>query len=427
MGEPHRSVVAILKAVRELIEQKRAHPPMPSKQDVKDQIEILGQYVILSHRWDDEELSFADVENFSDPLVRAKKGFQKLAAFSKTVERDYGCRYIWMDTVCISEEARNRSIPLMFGWYRRAYVCVVYLTDPGHPEREGPQDPWFTRGWTLQEVLAAPRINVSKTHSSGEGWHPHRSGTSIFSACRDNPEIPISSNIVHSIPRSFDWFHYEPGLESALPLFKEMIHRETKRPEDKVYCLLSALNVDIPIMYGEGLDHAFYRLQAHYLTQTYDRRCLLWPDTRPSPWNSMLAAGFDAYSDRSIGQYRSIVDAGSLPDPSISLDEGGVMRIMASLFPWKDLPYYPSQRDSRSKTPQEPDLVFASLHFLYSERYYGVLLRPIPPTRLRAIVKNFQDHIDSDHVVYERVSLKVFPKSELPFHEFVKPEWIYIR
>ncbi|KAF4567104.1 hypothetical protein EYR36_010720 [Pleurotus pulmonarius] len=196
------SVATVLEAVRELIERKRAHPPMPSKQDVKDQIEILGQYAILSHRWEDEELSFTDVENFSDPLVQSKKGFQKLTAFSKTVEEHYGCRYLWMDTVCISEVARNRSIPLMFGWYRRAYVCVVYFTNPGrpeHPGRDGPRDPWFTRGWTLQEFLAAPRINVLTSNSSGD-WHLHQSGASKFNACRDNPEIQMTNNIVDSVP-----------------------------------------------------------------------------------------------------------------------------------------------------------------------------------------------------------------------------------
>ncbi|KAF4562468.1 hypothetical protein EYR36_004128 [Pleurotus pulmonarius] len=146
---------AIRPPVCELIEWKRTQTCVPTPHQVHAQIALLGQYAILSHCWDrDQELSFADINNLSDPAVQAKKGFTKLSGFSKVVESLYGYRYVWMDSACIDEADRNESIPRMFGWYRHAYVCVIYLSTSASVSK----DPGSTRGWTLQEFLAASRI-----------------------------------------------------------------------------------------------------------------------------------------------------------------------------------------------------------------------------------------------------------------------------
>ncbi len=148
----HAPLNLIVQAVTELTK----HTPTQSSittHRVHEQVELFGQYAILSHRWGVEELSFDDVANLSDPRVQGKKGFKKLEGFSWAVKSLYGCRYLWMDTACIDEADRNASIPLMFSWYRHAYVCVIYLSTGKEPG-----DPWGTRGWTLQELLAASRI-----------------------------------------------------------------------------------------------------------------------------------------------------------------------------------------------------------------------------------------------------------------------------
>ncbi|KAF4567117.1 hypothetical protein EYR36_010733 [Pleurotus pulmonarius] len=112
----------ILQAVRALIDEKRAQrSPPPTARDIQEQIRLFGQYAILSHRWDGEELSFLDVEDLAEPKVQAKKGFKKLAGFSNIIKTHFGCRYLWIDTMCIDDESRNASIPLMFSWYRHAY------------------------------------------------------------------------------------------------------------------------------------------------------------------------------------------------------------------------------------------------------------------------------------------------------------------
>ncbi|KAF4576992.1 hypothetical protein EYR36_004976 [Pleurotus pulmonarius] len=168
------------RAVRALIERKRTQTLIPSHR-VHDQIKLFGQYAILSHRWyqDGQELLFADVANFTDPRVQSKKGFKKLEGFSKVVQSHYGCRYLWVDSACIDEHYRNESIQLMFGWYRHAYVCVIYLSTSR--TRGILDDAWSTRGWTLQEFLAADRVKCF-----GSDWHPVDSGRHQlkFHACR---------------------------------------------------------------------------------------------------------------------------------------------------------------------------------------------------------------------------------------------------
>ncbi|KAF4575479.1 hypothetical protein EYR36_006839 [Pleurotus pulmonarius] len=171
---------SILQGIRDLINRKRTQTSI-SNQQVLEQIELFGQYAILSHRWDGEELSFIDVANLSNSSVQAKKGFKKLVGFSRVVTSHYGCRYIWMDSACISETDRYASIPLMFGWYRRAYVCVVHLATSWVVSK----DVWSTRGWTLQEFLAASRLKCFI--GTGSDWRPVDPASSKFKfhACRE--------------------------------------------------------------------------------------------------------------------------------------------------------------------------------------------------------------------------------------------------
>ncbi|KAF4565318.1 hypothetical protein EYR36_001888 [Pleurotus pulmonarius] len=144
-------ISTILSATHDLIAENRSHTSIPTHM-VREQIGLLGQYAILSHCWEDpdeEELCFADfndephiaatskidiftkiaskvskVSDKSCPPSRIpaaeKKGFKKLEGFWKVVESRWGCRYLWMDSICISDAEREESIHRMFGWYRRA-------------------------------------------------------------------------------------------------------------------------------------------------------------------------------------------------------------------------------------------------------------------------------------------------------------------
>ncbi|KAF7428816.1 hypothetical protein PC9H_008048 [Pleurotus ostreatus] len=238
---------SVLLAVRESIRTKATQTSIPSHW-VREQITLFGQYAILSHRWyqDEEELLFVDVSNISDPGVQAKKGFQKLIEFSNIVKSLYGSRYIWVDSACIDEANRNESIPLMFAWYRRAYVCVIYFsTISGAATSDSPfasRDPWSSRGWTLQEFLAPNRI-VCFTND----WHPAEplEDKHKFHACRGSKLVSLLYHDLCSTTGYVEWEAYEPGIDHAISLMRAMQKRKTTKEEDMVYSILSALDVTI--------------------------------------------------------------------------------------------------------------------------------------------------------------------------------------
>jgi hypothetical protein len=117
-------------------------------------------YAILSHVWEQEEVTFSDIAALNK--AAKMKGFAKIVGPCKTSLKE-GLKYIWIDTCCINKESSaelSEAINSMFMWYKNARVCYVYLSDV--PSDEDPTElhssftisRWFTRGWTLQELLA---------------------------------------------------------------------------------------------------------------------------------------------------------------------------------------------------------------------------------------------------------------------------------
>ena len=94
-----------------------------------------------------------------------------------------GLEYIWIDTCCINKENEvetSTAINSMFDWYQNADVCFVYLSDL-RPKSKGstPEDfkkcRWFTRGWTLQELIAPRKVLFidEAWEERREKTHPH--------------------------------------------------------------------------------------------------------------------------------------------------------------------------------------------------------------------------------------------------------------
>jgi hypothetical protein len=125
-------------------------------------------YAILSHTWGDtsQEVTFEDIVQ---DLGKNKVGYNKIRFCGEQASRD-GLQYFWVDSCCIkksSDSELSESINSMFRWYQRAEKCYVYLADVSTTKRkrgaEDVQDTWkqafresrwFTRGWTLQELIA---------------------------------------------------------------------------------------------------------------------------------------------------------------------------------------------------------------------------------------------------------------------------------
>jgi UDP-2,3-diacylglucosamine pyrophosphatase LpxH len=216
----------------------------------------IPDYAILSHRWGDEEVLFEDVRNNS---YKAKeKGYQKIKFCAKQAKQDK-LQYFWIDTCCIDKwnlDELSKSINSMFRWYKEATKCYVFLPDVFVPaaaeiaqqstwEASFRASAWFTRGWTLQELIAPD----SAEFFSSEG---RRLGDkqSLKQLLHDITRLPV---------RALRQFSSNDFTISERMEWAE--NRETTEPEDQVYCLLGILNIFMPTSYGEGIEKARTRLQ----------------------------------------------------------------------------------------------------------------------------------------------------------------------
>jgi hypothetical protein len=123
-------------------------------------------YAILSHTWTDQEVTYQDLISGAG---KSKSGYEKIKFCGEQATRD-GLQCFWVDTCCIdkSDPAElSKAINSMFRWYRNAKKCYVYLADISTPgdntdvqahqstwEVAFRSSKWFTRGWTLQELIA---------------------------------------------------------------------------------------------------------------------------------------------------------------------------------------------------------------------------------------------------------------------------------
>lgn len=123
------------------------------------------KYAILSHTWglDADEVTYKDLV---DGVGKRKAGYKKLTHCAKQ-SKDDGHQFFWIDTCCIDKSSSaelQEAINSMFRWYRDSAVCYVHLSgvqksgSPWDIEQQILKSRWFTRGWTLQELLAPEDI-----------------------------------------------------------------------------------------------------------------------------------------------------------------------------------------------------------------------------------------------------------------------------
>ena len=209
-------------------------------------------YAILSHRWRDSEILFEDLGNHE---YKEKGGYRKIEFCAEQAAQDQ-LQYFWIDTCCIDKwdlRERSTAINSMFRWYKNAARCYVFLPDVSIAidasqsawEASFCASEWFTRGWTLQELIAP----VSVEFFSCEG---RRIGDkkSLEPLVHKVTGIPLKA--LRNGP--LDEFTIDERRDWAR-------NRETSKEEDKVYCLLGILDIFIPAFYGEGMDKAWRRLQ----------------------------------------------------------------------------------------------------------------------------------------------------------------------
>lgn len=238
--------------------------------DGEDRFSLVGftgqdvpPYAILSHTWgpDHEEVTFQDVINNRG---REKAGYDKIRFCQRQATND-GLEYFWIDTCCIDKSSSaelTESINSMFKWYEEATVCYVILQDL----RQGcalvvelPQCRWFTRGWTLQELLAPHEVRFYDCT-----WVYIGNQGTLSNLLSSTTGIPVN-------------FLLERNFASASVATKMSwaAKRETKRPEDRAYSLLGIFDVNMPLIYGEGTK-AFRRLQEEIIKRCNDLTIFAW-------------------------------------------------------------------------------------------------------------------------------------------------------
>ncbi|KAF1829424.1 HET-domain-containing protein [Decorospora gaudefroyi] len=224
-------------------------------------------YAILSHTWGAEE----------------KQGYAKIDGCCRQAAR-HGLRYVWIDTCCIdkmSSAELSEAINSMFRWYEAANLCYDYLEDVASgldafgPRSKFQTSRWFTRGWTLQELLAPRRVLFFASD-----WTPIFDSTVAGSLeGLQGGQGPMRSKQpqllsgIAGIPESVLQRHKETIFRfSSVQIFLGGV---TTRIEDMAYCLLGILGVNMPLLYGEG-DRAFVRLQEVILSSSDDISVLAW-------------------------------------------------------------------------------------------------------------------------------------------------------
>ncbi|EHK95976.1 putative Vegetative incompatibility protein HET-E-1 [Glarea lozoyensis 74030] len=206
--------------------------------------------------WGEGEVTFKDLV---DGTSKNKAGYSKIQFCGEQAKRN-GLQYFWVDTCCIDKSNAvelQEAINSMFRWYRDATKCYVYMPDVSRPHSDSAngvseswestfrKSEWFTRGWTLQELLAPASVDFFSKEGEFLG-----NKTSLERHVCERTGIPV--NALRGSPLSE--FSITERMSWAAS-------RETYRQEDKAYSLLGIFDVHMPLIYSEGKDKALQRLR----------------------------------------------------------------------------------------------------------------------------------------------------------------------
>jgi hypothetical protein len=222
-------------------------------------------YAILSHTWGTDEVSFQDIQS---PDAASKAGYKKIRYACQEALRE-GLEYVWVDTCCIDKTSSaelSEAINSMFRWYQNANICYAYLsdvsggTDVYSPDSAFARSGWFSRGWTLQELLAPFNL---KFFSSD--WQDLGSKHDLSKQISD----------ITSIDEGFITGKDHFSEASIAKRMSWASWRKTTRTEDLAYCLLGIFQINMPLLYGEG-EKAFIRLQEEIMKHSDDQTLFAW-------------------------------------------------------------------------------------------------------------------------------------------------------
>ncbi|KAL2682602.1 hypothetical protein Neosp_007054 [[Neocosmospora] mangrovei] len=286
------------------------------------------EYAILSHTWEEEEVSLQEFQDLE--FAKTRKGFAKIEMTCRLAKK-HGYDYAWVDTCCIDKSSSaelSEAINSMFRWYKGAKHCYAYLSDYDRSTIRSSfaKCKWFTRGWTLQELIAPTNLTFynqywkelgSKHELRGEISRITRIPEDVLCGQRDVTEV--------SVVFRMSW----------------AAGRETKRAEDIAYCLFGIFDVNLPMLYGEG-QKAFLRLQEEICQRVHDWTLFAWKtDTDQGHGRGIFAYNPNEFAYASTEIHKEFPLAGDvsvsnrgviIDNVQLSINEGQGLVLPLNLF-----------------------------------------------------------------------------------------------
>jgi len=239
---------------------------------LEDFIGTSPPYAILSHTWEEEEVVFGDLNN---PGIdhTAKKGWYKIKKACEQARQDC-LDYLWADTLCIDKSSSaelSEAINSMYRWYGASSICYAYLSDI--PKKTFQDSRWFSRGWTLQELIAPSELRFYDG-----AWNEVGTKAAFLDTLHEITGIETS--VLRGAGLRFI------GVATKMSWASK---RQTTREEDLAYCLLGLFGISMPLIYGEG-PKAFLRLQEAIIREYDDDSILAWRAAGdPKKYGGLLA------------------------------------------------------------------------------------------------------------------------------------------
>jgi hypothetical protein len=236
----------------------------------------IPRYSILSHCWGSEEVTYQEIsisvsfESFPAfhtlPYMK-KAGYVKIDSACIQTAKD-GLEWLWVDTCCIDKSNSaelSEAINSMYKWYENSVVCYALLEGDASMKSSTADfhhDRWFTRGWTLQELIAPTTVQFFD-----KNW--------CYITSKENASTPSRLEELTGIPADVI---SDPSLIQFYGVAAKMSWasgRKTTRIEDTAYSLMGIFKVNMPLLYGEGKG-AFIRLQEEILKDSDDHSIFAW-------------------------------------------------------------------------------------------------------------------------------------------------------
>jgi hypothetical protein len=371
----------------------------------------IPKYAILSHRWEAGEVSFQDVTQRRNRQAPGWNKIKKFCAFA--CENRY--KWAWVDTCSIDKTSStelSEAINSMYKWYENSNTCFVYLCEveceardvlqlkyvrdergwkAGIPVRDIRcsestasalrKSQWFTRGWTLQELLAPKEAIFLDRY-----WRIFGSRGTLNGLVSSISGIEDAENAM---------WDYQLSIATRMSWASK---RRCTRSEDMAYSLMGIFKVNMPLLYGEGSGNAFKRLQLEILKISDDESIFAWYPGDPWIYSHILADSPSAFARSS----------------NIRPFEPNVRR----------KPYAMTNKGLEITTVILTSKVHRNLHYLPLNCYEGTSIRPLAIP----LYKNATNgtYVREDELVDSTDALRLPEESNLEIRGFKGPSMIHV-